>query len=105
MYKIKEKSDGSIEKYKARLVAKGYSQTQGIDYDKTFAPVSKMTTLGAVIALAAQNNWTVYQMDVKGAFLNGDLQEEVYMEQPPGYVAQGQKHLVCKLNKALYGLK
>lgn len=80
LYKIKETVDGSIEKNMTRLVAKGYSQTQGVDYEETFAPVSKITTLRTMIALAAQNNWDVYQMDVKGAFLNGDIQKEVYME-------------------------
>ncbi len=93
------------QKYKARLVAKGYAQTYGIDYEETYSPVAKMTTVRAIIAMAAAKGWSLHQMDVKNAFLHGDLQEEVYMEQPPGYVDQTHPNLVCRLKKALYGLK
>jgi hypothetical protein len=94
-----------VSKYKARLVAKGYAQTYGIDYEETYSPVAKMTTVRAIIAMAAIKGWSLHQMDVKNAFLHGDLREEVYMEQPPGYVDQTRPNLVCRLKKALYGLK
>jgi hypothetical protein len=103
VYKIKTKSDGSIERYKARLVARGFQQTQGRDYDETFAPVAHMTTVHTLIAVAAASSWTIFQMDVKNAFLHGDLNEEVYMQPPPGVNAL--PGYVCRLRRALYGLK
>ena len=105
VYKTKHKADGNIERHKARLVAKGYAQTYGIDYEETFALVAKMTTVRAVIAVAPSRGWIMHQMDVKNAFLHGDLQEEVYMDQPPGYVDPGYPNYVCRLRKTLYGLK
>ena len=89
VYKIKHNADGSVNRYKACLVAKGYAQTYGIDFEETFSPVAKMVTVRAVIAMATSKGWELQQMDVKNAFLNGDLQEEVYMEQPEGYVLGG----------------
>ncbi|KAA0031828.1 copia protein [Cucumis melo var. makuwa] len=103
--KIKKNEKGEVERYKARLVAKGYYQRKGIDYDEVFAPVARLETIRLLIALAAQNNWKIFQMDVKSAFLNGYLEEEVYLEQPPGYSVKGQDDKVLKLKKALYGLK
>ena len=78
----KKNAKGDMERCKARLVAKGYSQRQGIDYDEVFAPVARLETIRLIISLAAQNEWKIYQMDVKSAFLNGFLEEEVYIEQP-----------------------
>ena len=105
VYKIKRKADGSVERYKARLVAKGFNQKEGIDYNETFAPVAKFCSIRALLALAAREDMEIHQMDVKTAFLNGDLDEDIYMKQPQGYVVDGKEDYVCKLHKALYGLK
>jgi hypothetical protein len=105
VYKVKHNADGSMSKYKARLVAKGYAQMYGIDYEETYSPVAKMTNVRAIFAMAAAKGWSLHQMDVNNVFLHGDLQEEVYMEQPPSYVDQTHPNLVCRLKKALYGLK
>ncbi|KAH9735189.1 hypothetical protein KPL71_017659 [Citrus sinensis] len=105
VYKTKLKENGEIDKYKARLVAKGYKQEFGVDYKEVFAPVARLKTIRLIIALAAQNSWPVFQLDVKSTFLHGELQEEVFIEQPPGYVKLGSEHKVYKLKKALYGLK
>jgi hypothetical protein len=103
VYKTKTKSDGSIERYKACLVARGFQQTQGRDYVETFAPVAHMTIVCTLIVIAATSSWTISQMDVKNAFLHGDLNEEVYMQPPPGVDAP--RGYVCRLHRALYGLK
>eukprot|EP00249_Psilotum_nudum_P025147 c29390_g1_i1 orf=407-4477(+) len=103
IYKVKYKSDGSLERYKARLVAKGYAQAEGIDYDETFAPTARLSTVRCILALASHHGWPIYQMDVKSAFLNGELEEVVYIEQPPGFEEEEGK--VGLLKKALYGLK
>jgi hypothetical protein len=83
VYRIKYKENGEIDKFKARLVEKGFSQKEGIDYEETFTPTTKWNTIRVVLSLATQNGWKVHQMDVKNSFLNGDLQEDVYMTQPP----------------------
>eukprot|EP00253_Pinus_taeda_P006722 PITA_06722 len=105
VYKTKSNAEGKIDRHKARLVVKGYEQQQGKYYDETFAPVARMETVRTVLSIAAQHKRKIYQMDVKSAFLNRVLKEEVYVEQLPGYEVEGQEHKVCKLKKALYGLK
>ncbi|XP_074297950.1 uncharacterized protein LOC141628752 [Silene latifolia] len=105
VYRTKLNLDGSIQKFKARLVVKGYSQQYGTDYTETFAPIARHDTIRILIALAAQHKWNIFQMDVKSAFLNGYLQEEIYVEQPDGFVIDGKENQVYKLKKALYGLK
>ena len=104
-YKLKKNAKGEVERYKTRLVVKGYTQRQGIDYDEVFALVASLETIRLIISLPAQNQWKILQMDVKAAFLNGYLEEELYVEQPIGYVIKGQEDKVLKLKKALYGLK
>lgn len=105
VYKTKRNASGEVQRYKARLVAKGYKQRVGIDYGEVFAPVARMETIRLMISLAAQHKWKIYQLDVKSTFLNGFLEEEIYVEQPLGYVKVGQEGKVYKLKKALYGLK
>ncbi|KAL5820672.1 hypothetical protein ACOSQ3_022554 [Xanthoceras sorbifolium] len=93
------------QRHKARLDTKGYSQRAGIDYDEVFSPVARLETIRLIISMAAQNKWKIHQIDVKSAFLNGVLEEEVYIQQPPGYEVKGQEDKVLKLRRALYGLK
>eukprot|EP00253_Pinus_taeda_P034587 PITA_34587 len=104
VYRTKYGPDGKVDKHKARLVAKGFSQVEGIDYTETFSPVAKMNSVRLVLSLAASFKWEVHQMDVKSAFLHGDLHEGIYMEQPIGFI-QTDYSLVCRLKKSLYGLK
>jgi hypothetical protein len=104
VYRTKYASDGSVERHKAWLIAKGFSQVEGIDYNESFSLVAKMNSICLVHALVASHKWKVHQMDVKSAFLHGDLQEEIYMEQPPDCV-QNDSSLVFHLKKSLYGLK
>jgi hypothetical protein len=105
LFKIKHAIDGSIEKYKERIVACGFSQKEDIDYEETFTFLARYTSIITNIALAAKMKWKLYQMDVKTAFLNGVIEEEVYIEQPQGFEVEDRKSQVCKLKKALYGLK
>jgi len=105
VFKVKHGSDGKVERFKGRLVAKGYAQKYGIDYDETFSPVVRFSSIRTLLAFAVQNDMLIHQMDVVTAFLNGTLDEEIYMQQPDGYVECGKEHLVCKLKRSLYGLK
>jgi hypothetical protein len=105
LYKIKHVADGSIEKYKARFVARGFSQKEGINYEEKFAPVARYMLIRTIIALTAKMKWKLHQMDVKTAFLNGVIEEEVYIEKPQGFKVENRKYHVCRLKKALYRLK
>ncbi|GAU22946.1 hypothetical protein TSUD_326740 [Trifolium subterraneum] len=104
IYKTKYNEQGKIEKHKARLVAKGYSQQHGIDYNEVFAPVARWDTIRTILAIATASDWYVFQLDVKSTFLHGELDEEVYVEQPLGY-EKGNKDMVYRLKKSLYGLR
>jgi len=101
--RIKRGPDGAVQKYKAHVVAQGFTQIEGVDYDKTFAPVAKLASLHTILAMAMELNWEIHQMDVKVAYLNTDLDEEIYMQPPPGFDVP--KGMVLKLNKAVYGTK
>jgi hypothetical protein len=105
VYKIKHAADGSMNKYKARFMARGFSQKEGEDYDETFAPVARYTSIRSIISLVASMGWNLHKMDVKTTFLNGAIEEEVYIEQPQGFEVHSRDTHVCRLKKALYGLK
>nr|GEZ71668.1 retrotransposon protein, putative, Ty1-copia subclass [Tanacetum cinerariifolium] len=105
IFKKKLRPDGTIEKYKARLVAKGYCQKEGQDFFDTYSLVTRITSIRILIAITAIHNLIIHQIDVKTAFLNGELDEEIYIQQHKGFVVKGQDHKVCKLVKSLYGLK
>ena len=103
--KNKFNDNGHVTRNKARLVCKGYPQVEGIDFEETFAPMARLEAIMMFLAFACYKNFKVYQMDVKYVFLNGEIEEEVYIEQPEGFLLSESRNYVCKLKKALYGLK
>ena len=105
IFTVKHNVDGSVNRFKARLVAKGFTQSYGIDYQETFPPVAKLNTVRVLLSLASNLDWPLYQLDVKNAFLNGDLEEEVYREIPPNFDNLVTSNKVYRLKKSLYGLK
>ncbi|BFG30688.1 hypothetical protein CerSpe_169620 [Prunus speciosa] len=98
-------SNGKLETYKARLVAKGYKQRKGIDYEETFSPMAMIKSIRILLAIAAHYDYEIWQTDIKMAFLNGYLQEELYVDQPEGFVSKTESQKVCKLEQSIYGLK
>lgn len=105
VYRTKLRVDGSLERLKARLVAKGFNQVEGVDFSETFSPVVKQASIWVILTIALTHNWDIRQLDVKNAFLNGHLNEQVFMEQPPGFAHPVYPDHVCQLKKALYGLR
>ena len=97
--------NGQVDRLKAYLVAKGYTQVYDQDYNDTFSPVAKMSSICLFLSMATMCSQPLFQLDIKNGFLHGELQKEIYMEQPPSFVAQGESSLVCKLRHSLYGLK
>ena len=105
IFKKKTDADGNVTVYKARLVAKGFRQVQGVDYEETFSPVAMLKSNQVLLAIAAYHDYEIWQMDVKTAFLNGNIEEELYMVQPEGFVNLEDGGKVCKLQRSIYGLK
>ena len=105
IYKRKRRPDGKVETFKAILVAKGYTQKEGIDYEETFSLVAMLKSIRILLAVAASLDYEIWQMDVKTTFLNDSLEEDIYMQQPEGFIARGQEHMACKLQRSIYGLK
>ena len=102
---VKKDSTGKVVRYKERLVVKGYAQKQGIDYDEVFSPVARMESIRILISIAAQENWELHDLDVKTAFLNGEIKQDIYISQLEGFLIKGKEDHILKLQNALYGLK
>ena len=96
VYKRKRRIDGKFETFKARLVPKGYTQKEGIDYEETFSPIAMLKPVKIHLSIATHYDYEIWQMDVKTTFLNGNLEEEIYMVQPEGFIAKNQEHMICK---------
>ena len=105
VYKRKRGIDGKVETFKVRLVAKRYTQKEGIDYEETFSLVAMLKSIRILLSIAAHYDYEIWQMDVKTTFLNGNLEEEIYMMLPKGFIAKNQEHMVCKLKISIYGPK
>ena len=105
IFKNKSDEHGTVFRIKSKLVAQGYTQVEGVDFDETFAPIARLESIRILLAITSHLNFKLYQMDVKSAFLNGMLQEEVYVKQPKGFVDSHRPNDVYKLKRALYGLK
>jgi hypothetical protein len=105
VYKLKQNEAGEIIKHKARFVARGFVQQEEIDFDEVFSPVARMESVRLLLTLVSQEGWQVHHMDVKSAFLNGDMKEEVYARQPVGFIIASQEGKVLRLRKALYGVR
>jgi len=105
IFKLKLRPNGEVTKHKARLVARGFMQKAGMDYFEVYAPVIRLETVRLIVAIACGRNWPMHHLDVKSIFLNGPLDEEVYVTQTPGFKIKGKKNMVYRLHKALYGLK
>jgi hypothetical protein len=104
-FRIKRDNLGEVNRFKSRLVAQGFSQVAGVDFNETYSPMIRLTSIRFILAFACENNLELRQVDVKGAYLNGIIDENVYMRQPEGFVVPGKEDMVCKLNKGVYGLK
>lgn len=105
IYKLKLKPDGNVDRCKSKLVAQGYNQQNGLDYNQTFSPVVKTTTIRVVLTIALTKKWSIRKLDVSNAFLHGDLAEKVYMKQPKGFEDASHPDHVCPLHKSIYRLK